>query len=111
MCSDCALNNACNLVFWASVCSERLVLFVRDFQTNKRISALENTIAGLRREPKTPNAIAVGLGTREKRSTSNNASPSASALEKRVQALEKRYEIFCLAFVITKAFHSLNYNM
>ena len=78
MCSDCALDNACYLVFWACVCSERPVLFLSDFQTNQRISALENAIAGLRQEPNTPNAIAVGLGTREKRSTSNNASPSPS---------------------------------
>ena len=35
-------------------------------------------IAGLCQEPNIPNAIAVGLGTREKRLTSNNASPSPS---------------------------------
>ena len=78
MCSDCALDNACYLVFWACVCSEHPVLFLSDFQTNQRISALEDAITGLRQEPNTPNAIAVGLGTREKRSTSNNASPSPS---------------------------------
>ena len=53
-------------------------MFLSDFQTNQRISALEDAIAGLRQEPNTPNAIAVGLGTREKRSTSSNASPSPS---------------------------------
>ena len=49
-----------------------------DFQTNQRISALEDAIAGVRQEPSTPTAPAVGLGTREKRSTSTNASPSPS---------------------------------
>ena len=68
------------VLIWACVCSERPVLFLSDFQTNQRISALEDAIAGLRQEPNTPNAIAVGLGTREKRSTSNNPSTKSKWL-------------------------------
>ena len=77
-------------------------LFVSDFCINQRISALENAIAGLRREQSltvstntsqtTSHAPATGLGVREKRSVSQNASPDTSDLEKRLLALEKRYE-------------------
>ena len=81
MSSDCALNNACYLVFWASVCSERRRFVCECFpDAFQRISALEDTITGLRQEPNTPNVPAVGLRNREKRSTSANASPSPSGL-------------------------------
>jgi len=73
-------------------------LFVSNFRINQRISALENLMAGLRREhsltesANTSHAPATGLGVREKRSVSQNASPDTLELEKRLLALEKRYE-------------------
>jgi len=73
-------------------------MFVSNFRINQRISALENLMAGLRREysltesANTSHAPATGLGVREKRSVSQNASPDTLELEKRLLALEKRYE-------------------
>ena len=80
MSSDCALNKLVTLCFGLAFAVSAVVLFVsdHDFQTNQRISALDDGIAGLRQESNTPNGPAVGLGTKEKRSTSTNAIPSPS---------------------------------
>ena len=80
MSPDCALNKVVTLCFGLAFAVSAAVLFVsdHDFQTNQRISALDDAIAGLRQESNTLNGPAVWLETREKRSTSTNAIPSPS---------------------------------
>ena len=75
-------------------------LLVSD-RVNRRLSDIENTLASLRRErnhiPNISDASSFQLSHRKKRSVSSNASPSQSDFEKRLQALEKRWEKYLIA--------------
>ncbi len=72
-------------------------LLVSDFRMNRRLSAMENALEGLRHErnpiPNISDATSAELSTRKKRAVSSNATPTQSDILKRVQALEKRWAL------------------
>ncbi len=69
-------------------------LLVSDFRINRRLSDIESTLEGLRRErnqiPSVSDASSVELNARQKRAATSNKTPTQPNFEKRLQALEKR---------------------